>query len=71
VRNFFDDNGFYPVFFKDDETINQAIKVIKNGKSTPTTDNISETGISGCTNNPSPVRRYGLMRERIRENHTT
>ncbi|MDR1258560.1 MAG: S41 family peptidase [Tannerellaceae bacterium] len=71
VRNFFDENGFYPILFRDDETVNQAIKVIKQGKSIPGADNLSETGISECTRNPYPVRRYGLMRERVRENHTT
>ncbi|MDR1555427.1 MAG: S41 family peptidase [Tannerellaceae bacterium] len=74
VRNFFDENGFYPIFFKDDETIRRAVKVIKEGKSTPSPDNLSDKGISECMEeagaSPSPVRRYGLMKERIRENHT-
>jgi carboxyl-terminal processing protease len=70
VRNFFDDNGFYPIFFKDDDTILRAVEIIKQGKSTPSLDNIQGKSISECTNNSSPMRRYGLMRERVRENRT-
>jgi carboxyl-terminal processing protease len=70
VRNFFDENGFYPVFFKDDETIRQAVRMIKEGKSIPTLNALSDKGISDCVNT-SPSRRYGLQRERIRESHTT
>ncbi|MDR1499423.1 MAG: S41 family peptidase [Tannerellaceae bacterium] len=68
VRNFFDDNGFYPIFFKDDETVNRAIEVIRQGKSMP--DGISEKSLSECADNSSPMRRYGLMRERVRGNRT-
>ncbi|MDR2139247.1 MAG: S41 family peptidase [Tannerella sp.] len=31
IRNFFDSDGFYPVFQKDDSTILQAVKVIRDG----------------------------------------
>jgi carboxyl-terminal processing protease len=41
-RNFFDDAGFYPVFYKDDATILRAIQVIKEGKSIPSPDDESE-----------------------------
>jgi carboxyl-terminal processing protease len=37
-RNFFDEAGFYPVFYKDDVTILRAIQVIKDGKSIPDPD---------------------------------
>jgi carboxyl-terminal processing protease len=37
-RNFFDEAGFYPVFYKDDVTILRAIQVIKDGKSIPAPD---------------------------------
>jgi carboxyl-terminal processing protease len=37
-RNFFDDAGFYPVFYKDDVTVLRAIQVIKDGKSIPVPD---------------------------------
>ena len=30
VRNFFDYDGFYPIFLKDDETIHKAIEVIND-----------------------------------------
>ncbi|MDR1356404.1 MAG: S41 family peptidase [Tannerellaceae bacterium] len=68
VRNFFDENGFYPIFFKDDETILRAVQIIKQGKSTPSLDSIPGKSISECTNNSSPMRRYGLMRERVQGN---
>lgn len=35
IRNFFMDNGFYPVFLKDDPTLNKAVEVIEAGKATP------------------------------------
>jgi carboxyl-terminal processing protease len=68
VRNFFED-GFYPIIFKDDKTIQQAVKIIKEGKSQPTLDKLTDKSISKC-NAPatsSPIGRYGLMRERLRE----
>lgn len=35
IRNFFNDEGFYPVILEDDVTINKAVEVIKDGKSRP------------------------------------
>lgn len=35
VRNFFDDAGFYPIFYKDDTTLLEAIKVLKKGNAIP------------------------------------
>ena len=37
VRNFFDEPGFYPIFYKDDTTLLRAIKVLKEGVSVPNT----------------------------------
>lgn len=37
VRNFFDEAGFYPIFYKDDTTLLRAIKVLKEGVSVPKT----------------------------------
>lgn len=31
VRNFFDNDGFYPIFFHNDATLNKAIEVIEKG----------------------------------------
>ena len=36
VRNFFDEDGFYPIFQKDDPTLLRAVKIIEEGKSIPT-----------------------------------
>ena len=73
VRNFFDDNGFYPIFFKDDPTVRKAVKVIKEGKATPAAAENLSGNVSACCVNapaaaPAPARRHGLMKERIREN---
>jgi carboxyl-terminal processing protease len=35
IRNFFDDNGFYPIYNKDDATIKKGIETLKSGKSLP------------------------------------
>jgi carboxyl-terminal processing protease len=35
VRNFFDDDGFYPIYYKDDATIKKGIETLKSGKSFP------------------------------------
>lgn len=35
IRNVFGDEGFYPVFFTDDQTIKKAIEVINEGKAFP------------------------------------
>jgi carboxyl-terminal processing protease len=69
TRNFFDDNGFYPIFFRDDKTIHQAVKAIKEGRSVPSMSALSGQGLSECTNAPS--RRYGLTKERIQGNYTS
>lgn len=37
VRNFFNDEGFYPIFLKDDVTLLKAVEVIEQGKSMPQT----------------------------------
>ena len=31
IRNFFDNDGFYPIFLKDDATLNKAVEVIRKG----------------------------------------
>ncbi|GHU54633.1 peptidase S41 [Bacteroidia bacterium] len=64
VRNFFDEAGFFPIYYKDDPTLLRAIQVIKEGKSVPTLDSLSEKSISECA---SPLRRYSLSKERVHE----
>ncbi|MDR2384485.1 MAG: S41 family peptidase [Tannerella sp.] len=36
VRNFFDNEGFYPILLKDDATLNKAISIMEAGKWKPT-----------------------------------
>ncbi|MDR1937452.1 MAG: S41 family peptidase [Tannerellaceae bacterium] len=45
LRNFFGENGSYPVFFKNDKTIEQAVKVIQEGKSVPSLDKLVDKGV--------------------------
>ena len=35
IRNFFKDDGFYPVFLKDDPTLQKAVEVIEAGRAFP------------------------------------
>jgi carboxyl-terminal processing protease len=37
IRNFFNNDGFYPVYLKDDETLNKAVSVMQTGKWNPET----------------------------------
>jgi carboxyl-terminal processing protease len=42
-RNLFDEAGFYPIFYKDDDTVLRAVQLIKDGKSIPAPDNTENT----------------------------
>ena len=67
VRNFFDDDGFYPIFQNDDVTLQEAVKVLREGKSVPTLEKKEEKSdndhISGIQTNGSG--RYGFVKEII------
>ncbi len=68
VRNFFEEAGFYPIFYKDDPTINTAVKVIDNGKSVPTLEqSASYYGI--VENQTTTPALYSLIKERVREDY--
>ena len=66
VRSFFDDAGFYPVFYKDDVTLLRAIQVLKDGTSTPALD-MNRT--SHCKGQERPM--IGIIKERVREAYFT
>lgn len=67
VRNFFDEAGFYPIFQKDDVTMQRAIKILKEGKSVPTLDKKSDDRTAVCqTTNP---KRYSLAKEIVYEDY--
>jgi carboxyl-terminal processing protease len=59
-RNFFDEAGFYPMFYKDDVTILRAIQVIKDGKSIPAPGNTESTLTQSA---PSGI--WGLYKEKV------
>ena len=54
IRNFFDDDGFYPVFLKDDPTLKKAIDVLKSGSARPVLgnagDNVAGNGVASTEN---------------------
>lgn len=45
VRNFFKDDGFYPIFLKDDPTLLKAIEVIEAGRAFPLADMTQEQAL--------------------------
>lgn len=65
VRNFFDEDGFYPIFLKDDTTLLRAVKVLKEGKSLPTTQFIQKAVDGNLQSQTSPAKGYGLSKEKI------
>ncbi|WP_455628004.1 S41 family peptidase [Parabacteroides chinchillae] len=67
VRNFFDDEGFYPIFYNDDVTLKRAIEILKEGKSVPTAEKTSNNG--KLQSQANATRGYGLAKERIFENY--
>ncbi len=66
ARNFFDEDGFYPIFYEDDPTIKKGIEVIKEGKSVPILDHSVQYGIS--KKQSGTMSKLGLLKERIKEN---
>ncbi|MDL2277624.1 S41 family peptidase [Parabacteroides sp. OttesenSCG-928-G07] len=69
VRNFFGDDGFYPIFQHDDVTLLRAVKVLKEGKALPTAELIkmSTQNLQSLSNGQNS--RYGLIRELIIEDY--
>ncbi len=67
VRTFFDDAGFYPVFYRDDVTVLRAIEVIKEGKSVPILDNKYSTDTLLQSQTSSPM--FGLLKERFNKSY--
>lgn len=68
VRNFFDDEGFYPIFLKDDMTLKRAVEVMKQGKSVPTLENATSNG--NMQSQAGHPKRHGLAKERIFGDYT-
>ena len=67
VRNFFDEDGFYPIFQNDDVTLKRAVKVLNEGKSFPTPENKNNTPDGIAQSQTSASKRYGLLKELIYE----
>lgn len=69
IRNFFDEAGFYPVFQNDDVTLKRAIKVLEEGKSSPSLEDNSKKKNEIAQNQTRTSGRYGLSKEVILENY--
>lgn len=65
VRNFFEEQGFYPIFQKEDVTLKKAIEVLKNGESLPTSEFIKRSIDGNLQSKAGTSKRYGLAKERI------
>lgn len=66
IRNFFDEAGFYPVFQKDDVTLQRAIKVLNDGKSLPTLEK-DKSDDRTAKSETANTGRYSLRKEIIHE----
>ncbi len=67
VRNFFDEDGFYPIFQKEDKTLRRAVKVLQEGKAFPLTQKLELSDqIDG---HKSLLKGFGLAKEKIFENY--
>ncbi|MDH6313140.1 carboxyl-terminal processing protease [Parabacteroides sp. PFB2-10] len=66
VRNFFDEDGFYPIFQKEDITLQKAVQILKEGKGLPTPEFIQTATDNGnLQSEAGPTKRYGLSKEKI------
>lgn len=64
IRNFFDEEEFYPVFQQDDPVILKAIEVIQSGKSIPLVEEQPEIAADHVTENKGGAsKRYRFIKE--------
>jgi len=67
VRNFFEEDGFYPIFLKDDTTLRRAVQILSEGESLPTSQLIQKATNENLHSQAGHTKRYGLAKERIFE----
>ena len=65
VRNFFDDEGFYPIFLEDDVTLLKAVQLLKEGKAWPTLNNQNESIDGNMQSEAGRTKGYGRGKEKI------
>ena len=65
VRNFFDDEGFYPIFLQDDVTLLKAVQLLKEGKSLPSLEAQNGMTYGNLQSQAGPTKRYGRQKERV------
>ena len=65
VRNFFDDEGFYPIFLQEDTTLLKAVQLLKEGKSVPSLDSQNGMTDGNLQSKAGLTKRYGRQKERI------
>lgn len=64
IRNFFDEEGFYPIFQQDDPVILKAVEVIRNGESFPVPDEYPDTTTENVAENKGgATKRYSHIKE--------
>lgn len=64
IRNFFDEEGFYPIFQQDDPVILKAVEVIRNGESFPVPDEYPDTTTENVAENKGgATKRYSYIKE--------
>ena len=64
VRNFFEDEGFYPIFQQDDVTLNKAVQILSEGRALSFSDFIKKATDGGLRSQTTIKGRYSLAKER-------
>jgi carboxyl-terminal processing protease len=62
IRNFFDHEGFYPIFMQNDATLKKAIEVINEGKWKPETIGLHDTTPTTPTTDPLKHSEQALLK---------
>jgi C-terminal peptidase (prc) len=65
VRNFFDDEGFYPIFHKNDETVLRAVKVLEKGKLLSFSEFVKMTSNGDLQSKASTPKGDSLSKEEL------
>ncbi|MDL2255202.1 S41 family peptidase [Parabacteroides sp. OttesenSCG-928-K15] len=65
VRNFFEEDGFYPIFQKEDNTLQKAVQLLKEGKALPTSEFLKKATDGNLQSQAGLANRYGLAKEKI------
>jgi len=70
IQNFFNEAGFYPVFQKDDVTINRAVQVLEESKSLSSAEFIKKVTNGDLQSKTKAPQGYSLVKERVYTNYS-